>query len=263
MSPEAEKADEEKRSVQAFWNAAPCGTPDVLSEPEHRKYQELERIRDDREPFIHTFAEFAAQRGKKILEVGCGAGTDLLKFARAGANCTAVDLTDAGIATTSSRLLKEGLTADLRKADAEALPFEDGAFDFVYSWGVIHHTPNTPKAAQEILRVLRPGGKFCVMIYNRHSLLAVQAWLYFAAIRGNLGRSLADVLSSHVESPGTKAYTVEEARALFGGAIDVRIDTLVTPYDMRVGRRAFLPSWTHKLVPNRLGWFHVVRGVKP
>lgn len=253
---------EEKNSVQAFWNAAPCGTPDVLSEPEERKYIELERIRDEREPFIAGFASFDSQRGKRVLEVGCGAGTDLLKFARAGAICTAIDLTDAGIATTSSRLLKEGLTATLHKGDAEDLPFEDATFDFVYSWGVIHHTPNTRKAAQEILRVLRPGGAFCVMVYNRYSLLALQAWLYFAAIRGTPRRSLADVLSSHVESPGTKAYTVGEVLELFSGARNVVVDTVVTPYDMRVGRRAFLPKWTHKLVPDRLGWFHIVRGSK-
>lgn len=262
MNSDPESAAQEKKSVQAFWNAAPCGTPDVLSEPEERKYLELERIRDEREPFIAEFASFASQRGKKVLEVGCGAGTDLLKFARAGAICTAVDLTDAGIALTSSRLFKDGLTADLRKGDAEALPFENDTFDFVYSWGVIHHTPNTPKAAQEILRVLRPGGKFCVMIYNRHSVLAVQAWLYFAAFRGNPRRSLSDVLASHVESPGTKAYTQDEARDLFGTATKVTVDTVVTPYDMRVGRRAFLPKWTHKLVPDRLGWFHVLRGTK-
>lgn len=252
----------EKETVRRYWDAAPCGTSDVAGAEEVRKLRELERIRYEREPFIPRFARFEEARGKRLLEVGVGAGTDHLRFARAGALCTGVDLSEVSLETTRRRLLAEGLASDLRVADAEDLPFPDGSFELVYSWGVIHHTPDTPRAAREILRVLRPGGRFCVMVYNRHSLVAGQAWLMYAALRGQPTRSLADVLAHHVESPGTKGYTVAEALALFEGAREASIETVVTPYDMRVGRRRFLPQWIWRAVPGRVGWFHVVTGTK-
>jgi ubiquinone/menaquinone biosynthesis C-methylase UbiE len=252
----------EKEAVRSYWNAAPCGTSDVADAEEASKFRALERIRYEREPFIPRFARFEEARGKRLLEVGVGAGTDHLRFARAGAVCTGVDLSEVSLETTRRHLLAEGLESDLRVADAENLPFADGSFDRAYSWGVIHHTPDTPRAASEILRVLRPGGRFCVMVYNRHSLVAGQAWLVYAALRGRPMRSLADVLAHHMESPGTKGYTAAEARALFEGAQAVSVETVVTPYDMRIGRRRFLPEWTWRAVPNRLGWFHVVTGIK-
>jgi ubiquinone/menaquinone biosynthesis C-methylase UbiE len=252
----------EKDAVRRFWNEAPCGTRDVSESDERAAFRELERQRDDREPFIARYAHFDQAGGKRLLEVGVGAGTDHIRFARAGGLCTGIDLSETSLETTRRRFALEGMRSDLRVADCEALPFDDESFDLVYSWGVIHHTPDTPRAAREILRVLRPGGRFCVMVYNRRSLLAAQAWLVYGALRGRPTRRVRDVLAAHVESPGTKAYTSEEATALFDGARDVRVDTVVTAYDLRVGRRRFLPKWTWPLVPSQLGWFHVVSGSK-
>jgi ubiquinone/menaquinone biosynthesis C-methylase UbiE len=251
--------ENEKEAVRDYWNASPCGTRDVgQTEADH----ELERIRYEREPFIERFARFEDARARRLLEVGVGAGTDHLRFARAGAICTGIDLSEVSLQQTRTRVAAEGLTSDLQVADAENLPFPSGTFDVAYSWGVIHHTPDTRRAAQEILRVLRPGGRFCVMVYNRHSLLAAQAWLLYAALRGTPQRSLADVLAHHVESPGTKGYTSREARALFAGASAVHVETVVTAYDMRIGRRRFLPQWSWRAVPKRFGWFHVATGMK-
>ena len=252
----------EKEAVRNYWNAAPCGTSDVANEREGARDRELERIRYEREPFIERFAGFESTRGQKLLEVGVGAGTDHLRFARAGAFCTGIDLSEVSLETTRRRIVAEGLSSDLRLADAENLPFPDGTFDIVYSWGVIHHTPDTRCAAREILRVLRPGGRLCVMVYNRRSLVAAQSWILYAALRGDPFRSLSDLLAHHMESPGTKAYTASEAGGLFDGAHWVRVETVVTPYDMRLGRRRFLPRWTWSAVPRRLGWFHVVTGTK-
>jgi ubiquinone/menaquinone biosynthesis C-methylase UbiE len=194
------------------------------------------------------------------LEVGVGAGTDHLSFVRAGASCHGVDLTAAAIETTRRRLELAGLTSDLRVSDAEALPFADESFDLVYSWGVIHHTPDTRRAASEIIRVLKPGGRFCVMVYNRQSLLALQAWVRFGLARGNPLASRAALIAENIESPGTRAFSRGEASALFQEAHMVRVSTVVTAYDMRVGRRTFLPQWTWRFVPPRLGWFHVIEG---
>jgi ubiquinone/menaquinone biosynthesis C-methylase UbiE len=249
-----------KSAVKEYWERAPCGTRDLSEADELLKYRELEAERYSREPFIPRFADFRSTTGRDVLEVGVGAGTDHLNFARAGARCTGVDLTGAAIDMTRRRLALENLTSNLVQADAETLPFPDRSFDYVYSWGVIHHTPDPPAAAREILRVLRPGGSFCVMIYNRHSVVALQAWLRFGLAKGRMRQSLLKIIADNVESPGTRSYTVAEARELFAGAENLDVETVVTAYDMRIGRRRFLPSWTWKVVPRRAGWFHVIRG---
>jgi SAM-dependent methyltransferase len=249
--------------VREFWQAAPCGTRDVADEGgELARYAALDRIRDEREPFIAGFARFSDRAGRRVLEVGVGAGSDHLRFARAGAECFGVDLTPAAVELTSRRLDVENLHSKLQVANAEQLPFPDASFDFVYSWGVIHHTPSPETAASEILRVLKPGAPFCVMVYNRHSLLAAQAWLRFGALRGRPLRSPSRLIAEHVESPGTKAYSAREATALFSAAGRVSVTTVLTPYDLRVGRRLFLPTWVRSFVPSALGWFHVIEGTR-
>jgi SAM-dependent methyltransferase len=132
----------------------------------------------------------------------------------------------------------------------------------VYSWGVIHHTPDVAAAAAEIVRVVKPGGRICVMIYHRHSLVALQAWILNGLLRGRPLRTLKDVIASHIESPGTQAFTVREACRLFPGIEPLTATTVVTPYDVRIARSRFLPRWVQRLVPRRFGWFLVVEGVR-
>ena len=192
-----------------------------------------------------------------MLEIGVGLGTDLVHFVRAGANATGVDLTDRAVGLVRRRLQLEGLEADLRVADAEALPFEDESFDRVYSWGVLHHTPDTARAVREGLRVLRPGGELCVMLYARHSWVASSFWVRHALLAGHPWRSLSDVLARHMESEGTKAYAAGELRRMFAGLDELRIDKVATAYD-----RQFAGPLA-RLTGNRLGWQFVIRGRKP
>lgn len=252
-----------KQVVRDYWEAEPCGTRGVkLVEGTSEFFARLERERNEREPFIARFARFAEQRGQRVLEVGVGAGTDFVRFAHAGAHATGVDLTRHGVELTRRRLALEGLTADLCEADAEALPFEDETFDFVYSWGVIHHTERPDQAAREILRVTRPGGRICVMVYHRWSLVGLQSWLVNGLARGKPWRTLREVIWHNHESLGTQAYTIPEALALFDGLSERRLTPLVTPYDVRITRTKFLPRWVQAIIPRRLGWFLVVEGRK-
>ena len=99
------------------------------------------------------------------------------------------------------------------------------------------------------------------MVYNRRSLVALQASVRFAALRGRFDLSILDAIANHMESPGTQAYSADEACALFP-VRDLRVDTRETAYDLRLGRRRFLPRWTWSLVPPSLGWFHIIRGTK-
>lgn len=252
------QVEPDKSKVRAFWEAAPCGAKHAAArEGTAQFYADVERSRYDLEPFIPRFAEFGSTRGKAVLEIGVGLGTDLTQFARAGAQVTGIDLTERAVDNVRQRLDMEGLEARLQVADAERLPFDDGSFDVVYSWGVLHHTPRPDVAMAEAQRVLRPGGRLCVMVYARHSWVAFGLWARYAALVGRPWRSLRQVVANHMESSGTQAYTSREMRAMFGGLEDLTVEQVSTPYDRRVA------GLLARLFSPRLGWFLVVRGRKP
>jgi SAM-dependent methyltransferase len=247
-----------KQRVRAFWENDPCGSEHAKApEGSPEFFAEVERERYELEPFIADYADFAHSRGRYVLEIGVGLGTDFVQFARAGAQVTGVDLTEHAVALVRRRLELEGLQGDVRVTDAETLPFEDQSFDRVYSWGVLHHTPDTARAVGEAIRVLRPGGDLCVMLYARQSWVAFGMWARHALLRGRPWRSLADVISHHMESEGTKAFTASELRELFRDLSDLRIDQVVTAYDRAISRGLA------RLTGDRLGWFLVVRGRRP
>jgi len=159
-----------KERVRAFWQANPCGIKFADAEPGTKRFYELvEAHRYETEWHIPMAADFTGTRGLKVLEIGCGLGTDGAQFAAAGADYTGVDLTDAAVALARQRFELFGLGGNFKTADAEQLDFADDTFDIVYSHGVLHHTPDTAKAVREIHRVLRPGGRAIVMLYHRNS----------------------------------------------------------------------------------------------
>lgn len=159
-----------KERVRAFWQANPCGTKFADAKPGTRPFYELvEEHRYTKEWHIPRAADFAGARGLKVLELGCGLGTDGAQFAKAGADYTGTDLTDAAVELARKRFEIFKLPGEFRTADAEDLDFENESFDLVYSHGVLHHTPNTARAVQETHRVLRPGGRAIVMLYHRDS----------------------------------------------------------------------------------------------
>lgn len=251
--------------VQAYWEGGngygPCGT-DAEIVGEHKKFSKewfeaVETHRYEVEPFIHSIAQFTRHRGKKILEIGVGAGTDHLQWARAGADLYGVDLTEAAIETTRKRLEIYGLSSNLKRIDAEILPFEDGYFDVVYSWGVIHHSEHPENIIKEIHRILKPGGAFHGMFYQRPSLTTLRVWIKHALLKGRMFRSFKDVLYHHVESIGTKAYTKKELRAMFDAFPEVEITPLLTIGDIHK-----FPHWLRNMLPNSIGWFLGIRAVK-
>jgi SAM-dependent methyltransferase len=159
-----------KERVRDFWQANPCGVKFADAEPGTRRFYELvEAHRYATEWHIPKAADFARAHGLKVLEIGCGLGTDGAQFAIAGAHYTGVDLTGAAVELARRRFELYDLPGKFQTADAENLDFADESFDLVYSHGVLHHTPDTAKAIREIHRVLRPGGRAIVMLYHRNS----------------------------------------------------------------------------------------------
>src|SRR5580765_3039336 len=159
-----------KERVREFWQEHPCGTKFSDAAMGSREFFErVEEHRYQKEWHIPSAANFAATRGLKVLEIGCGLGTDGAQFALAGADYTGIDLTEAAIDLARRRFALSGLKGDSRVSDAEKLDFADESFDLVYSHGVLHHTPDIEAAVREIHRVLKPGGRAIVMLYHRGS----------------------------------------------------------------------------------------------
>jgi ubiquinone/menaquinone biosynthesis C-methylase UbiE len=244
----------QNEDVRRYWDAEACGTAkSIVGEQEEGSLTWFKRIEEHRyrvEPFIHSVAQFTRHQGKTILEVGVGAGTDHLQWARAGAICYGVDLTERAVETTRAHLALYGYESRLQRIDAEELPFPSGMFDLVYSWGVIHHSERPDRIVREIRRVLKPSGLFLGMLYGRYSVLTVKLWLKYALLRGRPWRTFADLVSHHMESPGTKAYTQAEVKRLFAEFSTCETRCLLTSYD-----KHRLPAWLASILPDACGWF--------
>ena len=265
---ESQTAHPGKNEVLSYWNAHPCGTQFTdLAWGSKQFFEEVERFRYETQPFMNSLIGFDRYRGRSVLEVGCGLGTDLVQFARAGAVTTGVDLTPNSIDLVKRRFSLEGLPVDARVADAEHLPFNDHQFDVVYSFGVLHHTPNTQKAVDEVYRVLKPGGEAIVMLYHRNSIHVLLGVPLFAAYRllkgrhGNLSAAEDWIrLYDGSENPLGKAYSKREVRRMFGRFQSIRFK-LCDPV-----RRRF-PHWVNTVNQQFLssfsGFYLLIRATKP
>jgi SAM-dependent methyltransferase len=193
-----------KRQVYEFWNRAPCGEELYLAGLDRAAYERQARRRYELEPYIPEFARFEEARGLRVLEIGVGLGADHQRFAEAGAELYGIDLTPRAMEHTRRRLMLFGLRSKLAVADAEALPFRDEAFDLVYAWGVLHHTPDTPKAVAEVWRVLKPDGCARIMLYHKWSLVGLMLWTRYALLALRPWWSLRQVYARYLESPEQK-----------------------------------------------------------
>lgn len=218
--------------VREFWQEAACGEKLLLRSLDRNGYENhaLERYR--LEPYILDFAKFDDWRDKRVLEVGVGLGADHQRFVEAGAITTGIDLTPRAIELTAQRLKVFNLTSDLRIADVENLNLPSNEFDLVYSWGVIHHSPDTQSAVHQIRRVLKPGGVARVMVYHKWSLVGLMLWLRYGLLKMRPFTPLDKIYANCLESPGTKAFSVKEAYSLFVEFIDITVTTVLTHGDL-------------------------------
>lgn len=256
-----------KREVQAYWDAHPCGTQFTDLEWGSREFfEQVEQFRYTLQPFMNRIIRFNEYKGKNLLEIGCGLGTDLLQFARAGAHVTGVDLTPASIDLARKRFSLYGVPATFQVADAESLPFPDASFDVVYSFGVLHHTPDTQKAINEVFRVLKPGGEMILMLYHKHSwhffagvpLTALARWFKRTSQRESASKEWIRIYDGK-DNPLGKAYTKSEVRTMTRQFRNIRFE-LCDPVRRRFP--AFFNRLNQAVLSRLLGFYLIVRGEK-
>lgn len=267
--------------VKRHWEEETAGVRYGEGEDDQDFYRTMEDSRYNLEPFIPAFAHFNSYKDKRVLEIGVGGGVDFSQFVRNGAKAIGVDLTSAGLGHAGRllrALLPQANSYQLSQADAENLAFQDRSFDLVYSWGVLHHTPDTERAFSEAYRVLKPGGELKAMIYHTRSWTCWMLWLRHGLLKGKPLTSPKQCVYQFLESPGTKVYTTSEAKRLLEdvGFSKVQPETRLGPGDLleimpsqryqgRLYRAIWklYPRWLVRLLGDRFGLYLLLTAVKP
>jgi ubiquinone/menaquinone biosynthesis C-methylase UbiE len=282
-TPTTSKTDADKAKDAAIeqWSADPCGGVLAEGDPGTRTYFEnLEASRVEYAAWMEPVLGYAECAGKKVLDVGCGQGIDLVRYARSGADANGIDLTPRHVELANSHLEALGLEGKAIVGDAEDMPFEDATFDRVSSNGVLHHTPGIEAAVREVNRVLKPGGEFRMIVYNKSSLhYWMNQFLYQGLMKGGLRRegSMEGVMSAGVEytsveaRPLVRVYTPRQARAILkrAGFRDVR--SIVRQF--KPGDAFLYGNLAQRIdglnsqkaldrVGNRAGWYVIASGTR-
>jgi SAM-dependent methyltransferase len=198
-------------AVRDYWNRHIHDLDISTHAPGTREFfDDLDQYHFEKLHHLPRLIDFSAYRGKRVLDVGCGAGTDLARFARGGAIVSGVDISSSAIALAKQNFAQQGLQGDLREADGERLPFEDSAFDFVFAHGVVQYTRDDKALVDECRRVLEPGGTAVFQVYNRIS------WLHALS-------KVMKVPLEHEDAPVLKRYSAGEFKRLLTGFREVRI----------------------------------------
>ena len=266
--------------VSEYWNARPCnirhsskpvGTREYYDEVEARKYAVEYHIPD--------FAEFNRWQGKRVLEIGCGIGTDTMSFARAGAQVTAVDLTEKSLEVARQRAKVFGMEDRIRFIQANAEKLSDSVpvepYDLVYSFGVIHHTPHPELVLEQIRKYVKPDSTVKIMVYNRWSWKVF--WILFVYGKGQfwkVNRLIAEYSEAQTGCPVTYSYSRTSGRKWLEDhgfqVTDVKVDHIF-PYSIpeyvkyqykKVWYFRWMPRFLFRALERAFGW-HLCLTAKP
>lgn len=251
-----------KAASKEYWDRHPIGVEcfdEPVGSPEF--YEKYLAYYDDFYDYKWETFQYEKYRDRKVLEIGCGLGIDSVKFAKAGAALTCVDLSNVSVRCTQDLLRQLGLEAAVLQGDAQSLAFPDESFDVVYAYGILMHVEDEARAVREIHRVLRPGGEALIVLYHRRS------W-YWLLVR----LTGTQVESEQGDPPIARTHTLKQARRMFARfpSVDIRLERFPKRTRRRHGVRAFL--FNRVLVPftealpravvRPFGWHMVIKATR-
>ena len=247
--------------VREFWEANPLCAEAIPYPPGSKEFfdaHDAMRLASEPEQIQKRLYEWDRYSGRDLLDIGCGTGYVAALYARGGSRVTAVDLAQRSVEITRQRLAIRGLTATVQQANAEQLPFADASFDVVTSYGVLHHTPDTPKALREVHRVLKPGGITHLMFYHRNSFayrvlfptkrILQQSW------RGKSAQDQVNAVDG-ATNPLGKVFSKTDLIRLLPGFTDFKFAT----WEMFFHHANKLPRPVHDYIASHWGWFLYVK----
>jgi SAM-dependent methyltransferase len=259
-----------RQAAQDQWNRIACGElPGDKTTIDYFDAVTADRYRQ--QPWMHAYFGYERFAGKRVLEIGVGQGTDLTQFANAGAECHGIDITDNHLALTARQFTLRGRSVDLRKADATAIPFPDGYFDGVYSFGVLHHIPEIEAVLAEVNRVLRPGGELMLALYYKWSAFHLfnklimdglgHGWLFSKGYAGLLS-TIEHGADGIAVKPYVKLYDKRFGRRLLSGfdVLDVSVHQLHGDHFAWLPPRVMAPFLD--CLQHRIGWYLALKATK-
>lgn len=255
-----------KKLIKDYWSGNVPGLKRAKTQiPEINKdfFDEVDRYRVRNEPYVVPLIEHLSQRRGRLLEVGCGIGADLRNFARRGMQVLGLDLSYENVKLTKEGLESSSLDGKVICSDAENLPFKDGVFQAYYSFGVLHHTPDTALAVDEAYRVLKNDGRCIVMLYHKgYAYLYINLIFWFK----RLFVSEEKLISDHYDfTPLSKMYSKEEAMRLFRKFKKVEFEvTTFASGGIEVNNKIKCLHYLlkNKLLMNKLGQFLIIKAEK-
>ncbi len=255
--------------VKSFWEQNPVAAPPGEAHGSYSYFRRFDNAREaqDCEPwgFSNAIHGYDRSKGQRILDVGCGNGYVLAQYARHGAHCHGIDLTQKALELSRARFALCGYPGEFKLTDGDSLDYPDATFDIVCSMGVLHHIEDPGPMVNEIRRVLKPGGTLVLMLYNKNSFRDVighRLKKHFGS-REFRGKSLQKIrnMNDGPDCPLAKTYSKDDARALLHQFSDIRFAVNKLPWreffvSPRLGdlMSRFLPSCSGSPVAKRWGW---------
>jgi SAM-dependent methyltransferase len=269
------KVNRDKLEVQKQWNSHPCGTGKYLDGIEYGSLEFFDAVSHYRykvtDQWMKKVIDFNIAKGRRLLEIGHGIGTDLLSFSQGGAEVYGIEITEEHHRLAKRNFALHCKTGVFKLCDAADIDFPSDFFDFVYSHGVLHHTPDTVQCISEAYRVLKPGGQFILSLYRTYSAFHIFSVVFVNGfIRGKLFRLGYKGLMSTVEygadgisiKPLVKTFTKRKLKYLLSdfSKVQFKIAHFKREHIPTVGK--LIPQWLEEVLETYLGWYVVAFATK-
>ena len=261
--------NQDKKQTQKQWNTTPCGTGDFLQKLEPETLEWFDAVRRSRyevtDQWMPRTIDFSCAKGKKLLEIGHGMGSDLLTFCEHGAEVYGIDITDEHHRLTKKNFELHSRQCTLKLCDASEIDFPSNYFDVVYSNGVLHHTPDTVRCISEAYRVLKPGGTLIMNLYYRYSAFHMRK-LVWGLATGKLFtigyRGVMATLERGADGveicPLVKTYSKHQLKYILEDFSDVQFKIAHFRGNHLPALGSLVPTFLERLLEPFVGWYVVV-----